>query len=75
MLKAQRDRGNPGHRIIAIDEKLEVYIAVLHRLVDKVGPLFVAYARKTEADRPDFDGGIELIGQEYGIEETDGGAE
>ena len=68
MLKAQHDRGNPGHRIIAIDEKLEFNVAVLHCLVDKVGPFFIAYAWKTEDDRLDLDGGIEFIGQEYGIE-------
>ena len=59
MLKAQSDRGSPGHRISSIDKELEVYVAVLRRLVHKVGPFFVARVRKTKADRLDIDGGIE----------------
>jgi hypothetical protein len=74
MLKAQRDRGKIGHRIIAIGDEFEGYISVLHRLVHEVGPFLVPCPWKTEADRSDIDGGIELISQEYCIEYTDGGS-
>ena len=68
MLKAQSDRGSPGNRTSSIDKEPEVYVVVLRRLVHKVGPFFVARARKTKADRLDIDGGIEACSQEHGTE-------
>ena len=68
MLEAQSGGGNLRHRIIAVDEELEVYVAVLHRLVDKVGPLLVSSPRETENDRFYADGGVKVLSQEHGIE-------
>ena len=67
MLEAQGDRGDLRHRVIAINEELEVYFAVLHYLVDEVGPCFVSGPRKTKCDRFYADGRIKVLSQKYGI--------